>query len=798
MTTTEADLPVRYDPKVSEPKWQKRWSDEELYVHTPEPDSFTIDTPPPTMSGKMHIGHAYSYTQGDIYARFYRMKTGKVFFPFGTDDNGLPTERLVEKLKGVRATSMSRAEFIKLCQTSVSEMRPAFVQDWKNMGISCDFDHAYATIDSRSQATSQASFIDLFKKHRIYRSETPVAWCMQCQTAIAQAEFENVEQQSTFNDINFTIDGHPITIATTRPELLPACVALAAHPGDERYAKFKGKKAKVPLFHFEVPIIFDDKVDMEKGTGILMVCTFGDKEDIEKWRKHKLDLKIIFTHYGKLNEKAHKYKDLKIKDARKAILEDLKTEGVLVHQKPITHAVNVHERCGTEVEFLITPQWYIKVLDIKEQLLAAGDKIQWHPEHMKVRYTHWVENLGWDWCISRQRFFGVPFPVWYDKRDGRIIVADHDQLPVDPLFDKPKSVPESEWEHLEPEKDVMDTWATSSVTPQIALDWYAKPKEYKRLAPMTVRTQAHEIIRTWAFYTIVKSLAHENEIPWKNIVLSGYVTDPHGNKMSKSKGNVVDPDVMIAKYSADAVRYWAAGCKLGDDLPFAEKELAAGHRLSTKLWNASKFALMNLADYNDDWTGRFDELEIIDRWILSRLNKVVKEYHEAFEAYEHNKAKMALEQFFWMFCDYYMEIVKGRMYEPKDMLQKRSAQYAVTNVLSTILKLFAPLMPFITEEIYQLKFAKADDIESIHIAKLPEFREDWGDEQAEIVGAEIVKIIEVVRKHKTTNQLAMNAPLQKIIVTTNVDLTLAENDLLSATKAQGFSRLDGEFDVKVE
>jgi valyl-tRNA synthetase len=792
----EADLPQRYDPKVAEAKWQKYWEDEGIFVHEPTVDSFTVDTPPPTVSGKMHIGHAYSYAQQDFYARFQRMKTqGKVFFPFGTDDNGLPTEKLVEKLKGVKSTKMSRADFRKLCFDTIKEIKPDFVSDWKRLGMSCDFNRTYSTIDLNCQATSQRSFIDLYRKKKVYRQESPVAWCVQCQTAIAQADFENVDLQSTFNDINFSIDGHAVTIATTRPELIPACVALAVHPDDDRYARFHHKHAKVPLFDYEVPIIQDEKVEREKGTGIMMVCTFGDKDDIDKWFRHKLGLRIVFTRDGKMNDLAGKYEGLPIKDARKAILDDLKEAGLLVHQKPITHPVNVHERCSTEIEFLKTPQWYVRVLDIKDELVKAGEQIAWHPEFMLLRYKHWVENLNWDWCISRQRFFGIPFPVWYDEA-GNIYIADEDQLPVDPFTDRPRSAPAHA--KLTPETDVMDTWATSSVTPQIILNWHKDQAQAQSLMPMSMRPQGQDIIRTWAFYTIVKAHLHNSTIPWSNTVISGYVTDPHGQKMSKSKGNVIDPRAMMDKYCADVVRFWAAGSKLGEDIPFNERELQIGNKTMTKLWNASKLSLMNLADYHDEWTGRFDELEIMDRWILSKLNKLISASDAAFSVYEHSKAKLLIEQFFWSdFCDNYLEIVKGRLYEPKDILQKRSAQFTFQHVLAAILKLFAPLMPFITEEIYHLRFAKLEGKSSIHISAFPEMRPEWNDEQAEIVGAEIVKILEVVRKHKSTNQLAMNAPLNELKITTNVDLTLAENDLLSATKAQKLDHEKGEFAVNI-
>lgn len=791
-------LPNRYDPKVAEPKWQKHWEEERAYVHEPTPESITIDTPPPTVSGNMHIGHAYSYAQQDFYARFWRMRTGKVFFPFGTDDNGLPTERLVEKIKGVKGTRMERGAFRKLCFDTVQEIKPDFVADWKSIGMSCDFESTYSTIDPRAITTSQRSFIDLHKKGRVYRMETPAAWCVQCQTAIAQAEFDNVELSSAFNDIQFHIDAHAVTIATTRPELIPACVAIAAHPEDPRYAPYHGKRVTVPLFGYDVPLILDENVDREKGTGLMMVCTFGDKEDIDKWFRHKLDMRVIFARDGKLNDLAGKYAGLSIKDARKAIIEDLKAGGFLIGQKPITHPVNVHERCGTEVEFLKTPQWYIRVLDIKQELVDAGAMVRWHPEFMFVRYKHWVENLNWDWCVSRQRHFGVPFPVWYDKRDGTVYVADESQLPVDPLTQKPTGVSEDVLAHLVPEMDVMDTWATSSVTPQIILGWNEDQQRAESLLPMTIRPQAHEIIRTWAFYTITKSWLHHRKAPWSDIVLSGYVTDPHGQKMSKSKGNVVEPRSVIAKHCADAVRSWAASVKLGEDIPYMEKELVAGMKTINKLWNASRFVLMNLEGY-DGWTGRFEDLEVMDRWLLGRYAKLITRCTEAFEAYDHSKAKSELEQFFWTdLCDNYLEIVKGRLYDPKDALQKRSAQFTLSTVLGGVLKLFAPILPFVTEEIYQLHFAAQDGAQSIHLARWPAANDAWADKDAAMIGDEVVRIVAAVRKYKTDKQFSMAAPLAQLTVTTQHDLTLAQGDLLSATRAQSFAHVKGEFDVKVE
>ncbi len=792
--STKLELPKHYDFKASEEKWQRFWEEQGLFRFDPDADGevYSVDTPPPTVSGKMHLGHAFSYAQQDYVVRFQRMRGKKVFYPFGTDDNGLPTERLVEKERKVRAQSMTRDEFRKLCLDYVTETKPAFIKDWVRLGMSCDFSQSYSTIDPHCQKTAQKSFLDLYQKGYLARKETPVAWCPKCQTAIAQAEFESVDMTSHFNDIIFKAGEEELIIATTRPELLPACVALCHHPDDQRYAHLKGKFAKVPLFNEDVPIITDETVDPEKGTGLMMVCTFGDKEDIEKWHKYHLPLKVIFTKDGRLNEHAPGYEGLTIKEARAKIIEDLKDAGLLVRQEQITHAVNVHERCGTEVEFLKTPQWFINILDHKEALLEAADQIRWYPEHMKVRYQHWVEGLNWDWCISRQRFYGVPFPVWYTK-DGEIVLADESQLPVDPFTDKPKG---REGEELTPEADVMDTWMTSSVTPQIALDWVGDERSLMAHYPMSMRPQAHDIIRTWAFYTITKGIYHHGAAPWRDIVISGHVLDPKGNKMSKSKGNAVAPQAVLEKYGADALRFWAAGVKLGDDLPYMEKDLETGRKTVTKLWNAIKFCIMHLQDYTE-WEG---ELAPLDQWLLSKFTRILKECTEHFERYEYSKTKLEAEKFFWqLFCDQYLELVKERLYAPEQYGEAAwSAKHTLYSVSLGLLKLFAPIMPHITEELYQLYYKQVDGAKSIHVSRWPEARDELIDDEAEALGDEVVRIVNAVRKWKSEHQLSMKAPLAKLKVTTEQDLTLVEQDLLAVTRAQTLEHERGEFRVEIE
>jgi valyl-tRNA synthetase len=585
-----------------------------------------------------------------------------------------------------------------------------------------------------------------------------------CQTAIAQAEFDNVELESSFNEIRFAVGGYSVVVATTRPELLPACVALAYHPDDARYQKFNGKTATVPGFLQQVPIFADATVDMTKGTGIMMVCTFGDKEDIEKWKRHNLPLRVAITKDGRLNELAGMFAGTKIKEARKAILDALQEGGVLVSRKQIKHAVNVHERCGTEIEFLKTTQWFVNVLDHKEELLAAGRRIRWYPEHMRTRYEHWVQNVNWDWAVSRQRHYGVPFPVWYSKRAGevgKILAARAEHLPVDPLTDVPPGYSRDE---VEPEYDVMDTWATSSVTPQIAMGWHTPFAQEN--TPMSLRLQAHDIIRTWAFYTIVKSVYGFERVPWNDIVISGHLLDPKGEKMAKSKGNVVDPIAVMATYSTDALRWWAASSKLGEDHPWQEKDITTAKRTITKLFNAGRFSIQNLSDF-DPAHAQPIELQLVDRWLLHKLNQAIRECVDAFEQYEYSRAKFVADQFFWsVYCDVYLELVKDRIYNhaARGEQGKTAAQNTLFCAMSAVLKLLAPFMPHITEEIYQSYFALHEDAHSIHVSRFPQERAEWRDEAAARGGDALVQVLGGIRKYRSEHQLGMKTPLGELTI----------------------------------
>ena len=737
-----------YDFLEVEARLKEIWEKEKTFKFDPKKKRiYSIDTPPPTVSGKMHIGHAFSYSQQDFIARFRRMFQG-VYYPFGTDDNGLPTERLVEKLKNVKSTEMSRAEFIDLCLKTISEIRDEFIDDWKKLGISADYDLSYSTIDENSRKLSQKYFIDLYKKGEIYKAEFPTLWCPECQTAIAQAELEDKELPSKFSTLKFQIreDDKDLLIATTRPELLPACVAIFVHPEDERFKDVVGKTAIVPLFNQEVPIIADESAEPEKGTGVLMICSYGDKFDVDAIQRHNLVPRVVFNKNGTVEYTG--YEGLKIKEARKKVLKDLERTNLLVEEKDITHAVNVHDKCGCEIEFLPTPQWFIKIIDKKEKLIDQGNKVKWYPEYMHKRYDNWVNGLEWDWNISRNRHFGIPLPVWECGKCNEVILPKDNELPIDPLQTKKKCPKCSE--AATPESMVLDTWATSSISPQIA----SKLIKDKITIPYSLRPQAHDIIRTWAFYTIARGYIHKNTIPWEDIVISGNVS-LKGEKMSKSKGNVIDPKEVLENYGADALRYWASSSTLGSDLDYMEEDLVAGKKTVNKLWNASKFVFMNLKDFDGKAPKK---LEKMDELFLTKTELFIEKVTRHFEKYKYSKVRLEFDKFFWKdFCDNYLEIVKKRVYQGSGN-KKKSAQFTLHKVLLSLLKTIAPIMPYITEEIYQTYYDKKN---SIHLSDWPttKFIEQEKLDDADL-WEEFIGVLEQIRKEKTIAQKSMNCEVE--------------------------------------
>jgi valyl-tRNA synthetase len=796
-------MPEKYDPKEREPYWQKYWEENSIYSFDPESNNaiFSIDTPPPTVSGKMHMGHASMYSQMDFIARYKRMRGFNLFYPFGTDDNGLATDRLIEKLNNVRSRDMEREDYIKLCLDTLNKIRPGFVNDWKQLAISCDYNIFYSTIDDHSRKISQWSFIELHKNNRIERKFGPVMVCPKCATAIAQVELEDLERDAKLNYIKAEVDNESITFATTRPELMMACIAITVHPDDERYKHLIGKHATIPVSQVKVPILADDMTKMEFGTGAVYWCPYGDINDIEFVAKHpELEVKHIMNKYGKLNEYSGKYKGLNSEKARQAVLKDWEDAGALVKQETIKQVVNTHERCNSVIEFVALSQWYIKVLDMKEDLVRYGKQMTWHPKFMVTRYDNWAKGLKWDWCISRQRYFGIPIPVWYCKKCGEAKIAEESQLPVDPLSDKPIGLCTCGGSAFEPEKDTFDTWATSSLTPKLAIDLFKDRPIHEKLFPMNLRPQAHDIITFWLFNTVIKSQLHTNKNPWHEIMVSGFVLDPHGRKMSKSKGNTVEPQTMMDKYSADALRFWSASTSLGEDIPFQEKELVAGKKFTNKLWNASKFCFLHLADYKNETP---KQLEAFDCWLLNKLNKIIQIATDNFDKYEYSKTKLEVDKFFWhVFCDYYLEIIKDRLYNPDRAEAKISAQYTLHHSLLAILKLMAPITPHITDEVYHQYYAEKDNQKSVHITSWPEPHQELIDPDTERIGDIGIEIITVIRKYKSTNNLSLKEDINELILASdmkNFEQTIRriEADLMAVTRAKKVI-FNGETTLKCE
>lgn len=768
-------MDTKYDQQQFDKDAQTKWEKEQTY--TCKKDSgrelFSIDTPPPTVSGSLHIGHVFSYTQTDIIARFKRLCGFDVFYPFGFDNNGLATERFVEKKHNVSGYRMGRSDFINLCMSESAQSQKDFEHLWKRLGISADWSNTYSTISREARNISQRSFVELYNKGFVYQKEEPALYCTTCFTSVAQAELDDIEFPSHFNDITFTAeDGSSLVVATTRPELLPSCVALFYHPDDERYKHLEGKTAKTPVFGYKVPIYTDEAVSKDKGSGLVMCCTFGDKNDIAWFKKYNLPYRQSIGFDGRWNETTGKLQGLKENEARKKILELLQEEGSLKNQKAITHPVNVHERCQKPIEYVVLKQWFLNILDYKKEFLKAADELEWYPSFMKARYRDWVEHLGWDWCLSRQRFYGIPFPVWYCNSCNKTIVAETKDLPLDPQEkDFPgKACPQCDSTDLRPETDVMDTWNTSSLTPYIVFSLYKGGVENpfdqtaaQTFLPMAMRPQAHDIIRTWAFYTIIKAWMHNKTLPWKSIVISGHVLSNERDKISKSKGNnPFSPENLLSSYPADAIRYWTASGTLGHDVAFSEGQLKIGMRLITKLWNAFRFLKEHISETPHEKPTKVGEL---NEWLLHRVHKTFLKYKEQLEKNEFGHALSIIEKFFWNdFCDNYLELVKdqlfnGASYNPEQIVATR---WTLFHVGLRILQMFAPYLPHVTETIYESIFAQSVHCKSLHITEFKAAQTAFVFESSEQIIQKLIDIIAAIRRFKTEKQLSLKVPLSSL------------------------------------
>ncbi len=808
--------------------WSVRWEADQVYAFDrtrPRAEVFSIDTPPPTVSGSLHVGHAFSYTHTDIVARYRRMTGRSVFYPIGWDDNGLPTERRVQNVYGVRGDAslpydpsfvppekpgkaevpVSRRNFIELCERLTAVDERVFEEMWRRIGLSVDWSLLYTTISDSSRRVSQRAFLRNLARGEAYRAEAPTLWDVTFQTAVAQAELEDREVAGAFHRISFRSESGPVWIETTRPELLPACVALVAHPDDERYRPLFGSSVLTPVFGVPVPVLAHRLAEPDKGSGIAMVCTFGDLTDVTWWRELDLPLRSIIGRNGRLLAEAPAdvpaplYAELAGKtvfSARARMVELLSDSGDLDGPpRPVTRPVKFYERGDRPLEIVTSGQWYIRNggrdASVRERLLAAGRELTWHPEHMRVRYENWVSGLAGDWLISRQRFFGVPFPVWYpvDASGAPVyaapIVPDESALPVDPAAEAPPGFAESSRGlpgGFAADPDVMDTWATSSLTPLITGGWGTDDDLFTRVFPMDLRAQSHEIIRTWLFSTVVRSELELGALPWSDATISGWILDPDRKKMSKSKGNVLTPVDLLDQYGSDAVRYWAASGRYGVDTAFDLGQIKVGRRLAVKILNASKFVLSL-----DGSAGPVTAP--VDRSMLAALDEVVRSATAALASYDHTAALEATERFFWMFCDDYLELVKSRAYGSG--AEAASARGALRAALSALLRLFAPFLPFVTEEAWSWWQEG-----SVHRASWPAALGSGSASEPGGVGdpsvlAIAAAVLGQIRKAKSEAKVSMRAEAARVIVRGPGDaadaVRASEGDLRAAGNIADFS-----------
>jgi len=748
---------------------QKKWENNKIYkfMNDEKRPPYIIDTPPPYPTGRMHLGHGLNWTYMDIIARFKRMNGYDVLFPQGWDCHGLPTEVKVEEINNITKSDIDRHEFRRLCVELTEENIEKMRNQVKSLGISIDWDREYITMTPEYVKKSQTAFVRMYKDGLIYRGKHPVNWCPRCQTAIAFAEVEYKERTSKLNYIKFPYmenEEKYLTIATSRPELMAACVGIVVHPEDERYKDVIGKKVKVPLFNQEVTVYPDEDVEKEFGTGVVMVCTFGDKTDVVWVNRHGLEIKKAIDEKGELTEICGKYSGMKSEEARGKIIEDLKCEGYLIKQEPLEQNVGVCWRCKTPIEIIVGDQWFVNVKKLLPESEKVTNELNWVPEHMKTRLLNWIKDMDWDWCISRQRLFATPIPVWYCPKCGEVIVAKEEDLPLDPTKESPYTCKCGNSD-LIPETDVLDTWMDSSITPMVIAGWLEDEEFFKKHYPVQLRPQGHDIIRTWAFYTIIKSIALTGEKPWDEIVINGMVFGEDGHKMSKSRGNVVEPGEITKEYGADALRLWAANSTIGNDVPFAWKEVDYGYRFLRKFWNAARFAKMNIDDEVIEKLKTMEDASAnienpVDLWILSKLNRLIKRVTEDLENYRFNTV-VEIQKFVWHeFCDNYIEMVKHRLYNKESTEEaqkdKLMAQYTLYKVITDSLRLITPFTPHFADivgEIYKM--------DNIHTSWC-RVDESLINKENEYIGEVAKNTVSSLRRFKSNKGMPLNSELSKV------------------------------------
>jgi len=761
-----------YDQKSLEAKWQKIWQDEKIYHFdfNSEKKPYSIDVPPRYASGPLHAGHAVHYTHIDFAARYKRMRGYNVFFPLCFDVNGIPIEERVERQLNITRKDINRHDFIEKCSEFAEKNIATMIDQFIRLGESMDPSIYYQTNAEYYRRITQISFIELFDKGYIYKGKFPVNWCPRCMTAMADAEVTYSDRTTKLNTIKFYFSkaqsekllkfhgigkdnkGTYIEIATTRPEMLPSCQIVAVHPNDERAAWLVDQIVKVPIFEKEVKIVEDDVVDPDFGSGIVMICTVGDKEDLNWVFKYKLPIVMSIDEEGKMTKICGKYKGLKIEDARKEVINDLRSDDLLIKQDSIEQNVGVCWRCKTPVEFINAEQWFLKTVDFKKMVLKQSDDMNWYPKFMKIRLEDWVNSLEWDWVISRQRYFATPIPLWECEKCNEVVLAKIDDCYIDPTIDKPpvNTCPKCGGRLIGCE-DVFDTWMDSSVSPLYNTFWHRDDKKFKLLYPMSVRPQSHDIIRTWAFYTILRCKLITDEKPFENIMMGGFILSEDGTPMHASLGNVIDPIKILDEFGTDAFRCYAASCALGEDNPYRQKDVVRGIKLLRKLWNVEQFIFNIIKEGKPSKT----ELQDIDKWILSKYSKLVKNCTKQMDVFDYSQAMKDVEYFLWHeLADHYIEMVKDSLYTKKNI---ESIQYTMYTIGLGIIKLFAPFFPHITEEIYHNIYQQFEEKASIHISSWPE--SIFIDENSEKSGEKVKDIISQVRSWKSEQGIALNAEI---------------------------------------
>lgn len=762
-------LPKEFDVIAIEKKWQKKWEELGIYHFDWKDEkrpTFSIDTPPPYPSGEFHMGNVLNWTYFDMVARYKRMRGYNVYFPQGWDCHGLGIEVQAERENSIRKREIPPDKFRKLCEKLVEKYIAIMKEGVIRLGCSVDWTTEYRTMDPDYWRRTQLSFVILHKKGFMYQGTHPVNWCPGCETAIADAEVDYGEREGTLHYIKFPLDNSPehLLIATTRPEFIPACVAVAINPADDRFKKFIGRKIAVPIVNRTVNVISDEGVDPAFGTGVVMICTYGDKEDVKTVIKHKLPVITLLTENGKINENGGKYAGLTISEAKKGIVKDLEAAGLLAKTEKIKQQIGVCDRCDTPIEILERKQWFMKTRILTDELEKKANEVVWYPDYMKTRLIDWARSLDWDWVISRQRVFGTPIPVWYCKSCHATILAEEQWVPIDPKLEKPRieKCPKCGGGDFIPERDVFDTWMDSSISCAVHAGWPDR-EDWRRLFPADLHPSGIDIIRTWAYYLMVRHLALFNEKPYKSCLINGMVLGSDGRKMSKSLRNYVAAPEVLDKVGTDAARQWAAnGGATGSDIPFRWPDVEYGRRFLTKLWNASRFVGSQLEDYvacEEVW------LELLDKWILSKTERLTQHVTEAFDKCQFNVVSEEIRNFTWhVFCDQYLEAIKDRLYNPNvyGENKRKASQFTLYRVLYRIIRLLAPIMPHVTEEIYQTMYVEEVGEKSLQLAQWPVADAKRIDDASEKNGDLVMAVITEIRREKAELRKSLNAKIKRV------------------------------------